>query len=82
MKIKQEHYDYMKNKMEEFSNEIKKHREFLVKERKTKDIEKRLRWDLMYMTKLTPFLCNELYPYLNDNHIDTTLKHIMVEIDK
>lgn len=38
--------------------------------------EKRWRWDLLYVAKLTPFVCNELYPYLNDTHIDTALRKI------
>ncbi len=28
----------------------------------------------------TPGICNRLYSYLNDNHIDTALRQIMVDL--
>ena len=37
---------------------------------------KRYRWDLTYASGLTKWICDTLYPYLNDTHIDTALRHI------
>jgi hypothetical protein len=35
---------------------------------------KRYRWDSMYRAKLSKWVCDELYSYLNDTHIDTALR--------
>lgn len=41
-----------------------------------KDTEKRCRWDCVSGAKLSPWVCDNLYPYLNDDHIDTALRKI------
>jgi O-methyltransferase involved in polyketide biosynthesis len=41
----------------------------------------RYRWDLTYAAKLTPWMCSTLYPYLNDDHIDTALRRIIPPLD-
>lgn len=41
----------------------------------------RYRWDLTYATSLTPWICSTLYPYLNDEHIDTALRRIIPPLD-
>ena len=46
------------------------------------DPAKRYRWDLLNCaTRLgvlpITWVCDELYPYLNDDHIDTALRKIM-----
>lgn len=43
---------------------------------------KRLRWDVLRSSTINgvkgiTWLCDNLYPYLNDAHIDTALRHIM-----
>lgn len=40
----------------------------------------RYRWDLTYAASLTPWICSTLYPYLNDDHIDTALRRIIPAI--
>ena len=47
---------------------------------------KRYRWDMLHYAKFpsheggtmsgTTFICKNLYPYLNDEHIDTALRQI------
>jgi hypothetical protein len=37
--------------------------------------DKRYRWDLTYVA--TRFICDALYPYLDDTHIDTALRTIV-----
>lgn len=37
----------------------------------------RYRWDMLWHTKSTDFVCNTLYRYLNDDHIDTALRAIL-----
>ena len=46
-----------------------------------KDTAKRHRWDLSYAAKLTPFMCEHIYPYANDTHIDTALRAIVKELE-
>ena len=52
------------------------------RERLGQDVEKRFRWDLWNLAcrvdkTACPWLCEELYKYLNDTHIDTALKHFV-----
>jgi hypothetical protein len=35
---------------------------------------KRYRWDALYRAGLSKWICDELYPYLNDSHVDTALR--------
>lgn len=42
--------------------------------------DKRIAWDLLNAAKLMPFVCNTLYKYCNDSHIDTALLRIIKEI--
>ena len=42
----------------------------------------RYRWDLTYAVGLTPWICSTLYPYLNDDHIDTALRRIIPPLDR
>ena len=39
--------------------------------------DKRYRWDLAYMAGCTRFICDSLYSYLDDSHIDTALRSIV-----
>ena len=39
---------------------------------------KRFRWDLLYMAVGSEWVCENLYPYLNDDHIDTALRNIVI----
>ncbi len=79
MKIKPHHYAALKKCMEANMDEASKHREFIVNEGKAKDVDKRLRWDLLWAIPRdvrTPLL-DEIYQYANDTNIDTALRSIM-----
>lgn len=81
MKVTQEHYQTLKQAIANISPEkVNRHREQLKGDHRVHDVEKRLRWDLMYAAGLTQFLCSTLYKYANDDHIDTALKQAMKEI--
>lgn len=82
MKITKEHYAAMKNAIASVWTPQKHdaHRRFIINEGKAKDIEKRLRWDWSHYAKLTPFICDNVYPYANDDHVDTALRRIMTEL--
>lgn len=38
---------------------------------------KRWRWDVARIAGLIPFMCDTLYKYADDTHIDTALRHIL-----
>lgn len=39
--------------------------------------DKRYQWDLVRHSGALPFVCDTLYKYLNDSHIDTALRGIV-----
>jgi hypothetical protein len=42
----------------------------------------RYRWDLTYAAKLGPWICREVYPYANDDHIYTALRRIVPDLTR
>lgn len=44
--------------------------------------DKRYRWDLCYHAGLTPWICDTIYPYANDTHIDTALRAIVAPLKR
>lgn len=44
------------------------------------DPAKRHRWDAARAAGLIPYICDTLYTYANDDHIDTALKHAVKEL--
>lgn len=82
MKIKPEHYTHMRDTIRAaFTPEqVQAHRDAIISEGKAKDVEKRVRWDLSHAAKLTPWVCANLYSYMDDSHIDTALRAIVREV--
>jgi hypothetical protein len=81
VKIREEHYAHMLAKMKPFSPEIADMRAEIIAEGKAKDIDKRLRWDLARNAGLIPWICDYVYPYANDDHVDTALRRVMMQIE-
>lgn len=77
MKMTSENYEAFKLALEP----VKASHPDFAKSYKASDISpKQCRWDVTYVAKATPFICNILYRAgLNDDHIDTALKAIMRE---
>lgn len=42
---------------------------------------KRYQWDIARQVGLLPFICDTLYQYLNDDHIQTALNRIVTSLD-
>jgi hypothetical protein len=42
---------------------------------------RRYRWDIARGANLIPFICNTLYRYANDTHIDSALRAIVRELE-
>ena len=78
MKMTLEHYNQVKAAIASIPRE-------LVLEHKSKELGKdkdmRFRWDLFIAAKLSTFASDELYQYLNDDHIDTALKSVIKELN-
>jgi hypothetical protein len=78
MKIKPEHYDYIKNSIDSLDKEkVKIHKSLGY----GIDREKRFIWDLFNAAKLYIYASNVLYKYLNDSHIETALYKIVKELE-
>lgn len=43
--------------------------------------DKRLRWDAIYRAGLSHWICDNLYSYLNDDHIDTALRQYFKRLE-
>jgi len=45
-------------------------------------LQTRFNFDIMYMAGLTKWICDNLYPYANDDHIATALKRICPKVTR
>ena len=43
--------------------------------------DKRYRWDCLWAAGLTRWVCDNIYPYANDDHIDTVLRQAIPPLD-
>jgi hypothetical protein len=78
MKIKPEHYDYIRAAMATVpSDKVDAHREALKHDSRVRDLNMRLRWDVLHATVPSRWICDNVYPYANDTHLDTALRRIM-----
>ncbi len=83
MKMKPEHVEHIKTEINKTMQRFGK--ETLIKMYETGKfpratlvvcLQKRFCWDLMNYAGLSNYVSNELYPYLNDDHIYTGLKAV------
>lgn len=82
MKIQADHYQYMKEAMGKIADKIPAHRERIKDDPRIKDMAKRIRWDWLYGAIPSRWICDTLYPYMNDAHIDTALRAIVSELEQ
>ena len=87
MKIKKEHYEHIKQEIQNLvsakgKETIAEYKKDLLNDTRIKDINVRFRWDLLHAANLDSYVCNTLYinEGLHDTHIDTALKHIVKEL--
>ena len=82
MKITPEHYEFIKSAIQNnFTvSLVNDHRTFIENEGKAKDIDKRLRWDLLWLSVTSAWICGTIYKYADNTHIDTALKKIVKEL--
>jgi len=81
MKIKPEHYEQIKQVFAQNKDEITNYRTALLElEKRPKDLEKRLRWDALNVLLGSHWICHNIYPYANDDHLDSALKKAIKEL--
>jgi hypothetical protein len=72
MKIKPEHFEYMRAALVNFDTDFHRSR-YEAAGLSTR----RFQWDAMRAAGLIPWVCDTLYPYANDEHIQTALNRII-----
>ena len=76
MKMSKEHYATLKEAVIKADTDYPYLREMAARG----DISaKQFRWDLLYFSRSSDWICRNLYPYLDDTHIDTALRKILKE---
>lgn len=80
MKILPEHYNYLKSAIEAATVD-KPMAEHEGNYRTQGLTSKRFRWDCLYVAKLSTWICDNLYTYADDSHVDTALRSIMREMN-
>ena len=90
MKITPEHYQVIRKRMASTIEDIGREkimdryydlvRMKLSGEQNIKDPHMRLRWDLLWLSRLSEFVCDEIYTYADDDHLDTALRKAMSEL--
>ncbi len=86
MKISDKNYQVLlesaRSLHERWPENIPLHKQKLASDPKVKDVEKRLRWDLLRAIAPPSWVCKHLYDEdgLNDTHIDTALRNVVKEL--
>ena len=81
MKIRSEHYQYLLNAIKPMASKIAEHRAFIIEEGKAKDVETRLAWDLLWLSVPSNWVCDNLYPYMDNSHLNTAVKSILKTLE-
>lgn len=82
MRMPPELYDVLETRIQALSWDIAAYRQRLVREGKSRDVEKRLRWDMMWAAVPSSWVCDNVYNLgMHDVHIDTALKKIVSRLE-
>jgi len=87
MKIKPEHFNHLKTTIEDFLKEnpnlINKYETgHFLRRTKFASLQTRFNFDVLHLSGLTPFVCNTLYSYMNDDHLKNALKKICPKVER
>jgi hypothetical protein len=83
MKIRPEHLAHLRRLIQPHDTPERRQRYlagYFPRSERTKDVDMRYRWDLLWEGGLGDFLSRDLYPYLNDDHIDTALRSFIAPL--
>lgn len=90
MKIKQEHFEHMKREIDRKAEELGGW-PVLVERYETgqferadqvRDLHMRFGFDMFFAAIPSKWVCDELYPYLNDSHIRSALREICPKVTR
>ena len=84
MKISKERADAVRKLFSEIDQErLKNHINAVIATGKSQDLNKRVRWDMLYYScSLANINLNDWYKEgINDSHIDTMLRQVMKDLD-
>jgi GH24 family phage-related lysozyme (muramidase) len=77
MKITKAHFEHMESEIQKACKKNKTTVKEIVGLYSNMNLsQKRAMWDILRGAGLIPWICSTLYPYLNDDHIDTALRKI------
>jgi hypothetical protein len=90
MKIKKDHFEHLQTSINQVLAQYNDHgqlvneyeRGLFPRSEKTKDLQRRFCFDLLFGAGLNKFVCDELYLYLNDDNIYTALKAIVPKVSR
>ncbi len=89
MKMKEEHFKYLRKEISKVFETYDLHKlaqEYeqgqFARSEKTKDLQQRFCFDVLFGAGLNKFVCDNLYSYLDDSHIFTALKAICPTVVK
>ena len=81
MKVTKEHYEYIKQAFASLDVEsINKHKANVLASGKYKDFNTRIVFDIARAAGLLKFVCEVLYKYVDDSHIETAYKAAAKEL--
>lgn len=82
MKIRAEHLQVLRDAILALSpGAVRAIRGRALGDPRVKDLEKRVRWDLLHATHLSAWICATIYPYADDKCLDTALRAIMKTVE-
>lgn len=79
IKMTVEHYEVLKNMFVDLNKKMDL-RHVHNRYKQAGHSELRFRWDMFWYLKNSGWVCRELYPYLDDDHIDSAIRKIFEEI--
>lgn len=87
MRIKPEHFEHMKREIDRViaanPSIVQDYaRGNFPRSDRTRDLQKRFCWDLLYTAGLLSFVCKTLYTYMHDEHIYTALLRICPVVNR
>lgn len=81
MKIKPEHYDYIKHAIANIDSiALIAHKQRVIESGKYKKFAARIMNDCLYFAVGSQWVCDNLYPYIDDTHVQTALRRINKEL--
>jgi hypothetical protein len=80
MKIQSDHYQHMRDEIARIAHTAPDVKSAIAKDRFVRDAAKSFRWRMCYAAGLSGWICDNIYPYAHDAHIDTALRSIVAEL--